>query len=439
MKKLLLTFLSFVLYFNSFSSAYAAGLGGWSLSNPIAQGASTLYQGAKNVMINGKNVAKTSTALITPAAADVAKVLRGGAAGYALSIAVEQLLGAVDWVLDPANNQIVYTKPNDPVVDPANPDPTIKKFYKYNKVLYKTSTAACEAWLATTTAAAWGGKMPTVKGNDSGQCQLYGGGYNYNGNVGAIVQPVENTAYDPAAEKPDEDDKPKTLPLDVVAQQVISNAAGDSAAQEATTAAAADIVSEAEKDAVKARPIVNQLEANSKTATDETATGEAVPKDPTAPDAAKPTHISLEFPVFCGWAPIVCEAAQKTLTFPNTLVEWWETANDKAQNWAKSISEAWVSAKDWATSEKQKDNEPTEVDVLQDTLPDLNKDLFKASGQCPPDFTYPFPLPLGGSFTVTYSYATACFWFSKLYYVVVLVASIIGLKIVTGVDGNKDG
>jgi len=74
MKKLLLTFLSFVLYFNSFSSAYAAGLNGWSLSNPIAQGASTLYQGAKNAIINGKNVAKTSTALITPAAADVAKV-----------------------------------------------------------------------------------------------------------------------------------------------------------------------------------------------------------------------------------------------------------------------------------------------------------------------------------------------------------------------------
>ena len=105
----------------------------------------------------------------------------------------------------------VLPKPNDLVVDlvvdPANPDPTIKKFYKYGTTLYKTSTAACEAWLATTSPASWGGQMPTVKGNDYGVCQLYGGGYNYNGNVGANVQEVENTAYDPAAENP------KNLPL----------------------------------------------------------------------------------------------------------------------------------------------------------------------------------------------------------------------------------
>ena len=31
-----------------------------------------------------------------------------------MSVAVEQLIGAVDWVLDPANNQIVYSKPDAP-------------------------------------------------------------------------------------------------------------------------------------------------------------------------------------------------------------------------------------------------------------------------------------------------------------------------------------
>ena len=96
------------------NQALAAGLGGWTMSNPVPQGASVLYNGAKNVLINGKNVAKTSTALITPTATQVAKVLARGGAGYALSVAVQQLLGAVDWVLDPANNQIVYTDPNAP-------------------------------------------------------------------------------------------------------------------------------------------------------------------------------------------------------------------------------------------------------------------------------------------------------------------------------------
>ncbi|MEG0750328.1 MAG: endo-1,4-beta-xylanase, partial [Carnobacterium sp.] len=88
--------------------AHASNLGGWTLSNPVAKAASTLYQGAKDVMINGKNVAKTSTALITPRAIDVSKVLARGVAGYALSVAVEQLLGAVDWVLDPVNHEIRY-------------------------------------------------------------------------------------------------------------------------------------------------------------------------------------------------------------------------------------------------------------------------------------------------------------------------------------------
>lgn len=433
MKKLLLTFLSFVLYFNSFSSAYAAGLNGWSLSNPIAQGASTLYQGAKNAIINGKNVAKTSTALITPAAADVAKVLRGGAAGYALSIAVEQLLGAVDWVLDPANNQIVYYTDSCEVSSSCPPAKYLFKPSGWPQT-YSSALDACKAVFKTnrwSTSGVTANVTTDAKGVPTALCE----GKNSSGGYTFVKVPgISNPNYDPKAER-----EKKTLPLEAVAQKVISNAAGDKNAQVATTAAAANIVSEAEKDAVKARPIVNQLESNSKTATDETATGETTATDPTTGETTKTGDLKLSFPVFCGWAPIVCEAAQKTITFPNTLVEWWENANDKAQNWAKSISEAWVSAKDWATSEKQKDNEPTEVDVLQDTLPDLNKDLFKASGQCPPDFTYPFPLPLGGSFTVTYSYATACFWFSKLYYVVVLVASIIGLKIVTGVDGNKDG
>ena len=86
--------------------ANAANVGGWNLSNPVAQGASTAYDATKNVLINGKDFIKNSSVKIKPNATQVAKVLAGGAAGYALSVAVEQLLGAVDWVLDPANNQI---------------------------------------------------------------------------------------------------------------------------------------------------------------------------------------------------------------------------------------------------------------------------------------------------------------------------------------------
>src|SRR5690606_21387724 len=80
----------------------------------------------------------------------------------------------------------------------------------------------------------------------------------------------------------------KYLPLDVVAQKVISNAAGgDASAQQATTSAAADIVAEAEKDDAKARPIASQAEANATTKPADAAeaekaneaTGEAKPNE----------------------------------------------------------------------------------------------------------------------------------------------------------------
>lgn len=79
-----------------------APLQGWNITNTTIIGASTLIDTVKDT--------KVSAALVSPSAKQVAEVLRGGAAGVALNIAVDQLLDAVDWVLDPANNQIRYKK-----------------------------------------------------------------------------------------------------------------------------------------------------------------------------------------------------------------------------------------------------------------------------------------------------------------------------------------
>jgi len=89
MKKFLTVFFAFTLYFNLITQANAA-VGGWDLKNPVAQGASTVYDATKNVVINGKNYIKQSSAKITPTASQVAKVLARDAAGYALPVAVEQ-------------------------------------------------------------------------------------------------------------------------------------------------------------------------------------------------------------------------------------------------------------------------------------------------------------------------------------------------------------
>lgn len=349
-----------IALFPAFAFA-SANVGGWSLGSPIAQGASAVVNGTKTAIINGASVIKNSTAKITPSASSVAKVLAKGAAGYALSVAVEQLLGSVDWVLDPANNQIVYKVP-------------VEGTGVYSLYIFTDSSkeSVCRQY--------------------ADYSSQYG--YEYHGVSGLKCQmtnpavPGRVWSWDIMVNTQAEEEE-KYLPLPTVAQKVISNAAGgDTHAQQAIVAAAQDIINEAETDNTKARPIVNQLEANSETATDETATGEATPKaDPVTGEQAPPLDLSLEFPVFCGWAPIVCEAAQTVITFPNTLTEWWETANSKADEWALSISQAWTEAKEWITGEPDIQQDQTDLPIEEQTLDrdpsSFDTDYIVLGSQCP--------------------------------------------------------
>lgn len=371
--------------------AFAANVGGWTLGGGVAQGASTVYEGTKKVVIDGVDYIKKGTAKITPPASGVAKVLARGAAGYALSVAVEQLLGSVDWVLDPANNQIKYTIPRDPtdINDPTKP---------YLFSCRPNGQQVADRW-ATSPSASCSMLEDILKGDDysmSVSCSTQTNctiryTNNRTGNTftdWANIVSVANPAYDPTAE----DDRERSIPLDVVAQQVISNAeSGDTNAQVATTAAAADIVAEAEQDQAKARPIAQQLESSAQTKpADESAaekaneaTGEAKPNTAN-PEA---TDLSIEFPVFCGWAPLVCEAAQTVISFPTTLTDWWNTTNQKADSWASSIAEAWASVKEWATGEPDLQEDQTELPIEEKTLDrdpsSFDTDYIVLGSQCP--------------------------------------------------------
>lgn len=408
MKKFLTVLLTFTLYFNLFNSAHAsANLGGWTLGNPIAQGASAIINGTKTAVINGANVIKNSTAKITPPASSVAKVLARGAAGYALSVAVEQLLGSVDWVLDPANNQIKYTTSHPYGV------------FTYDGQTF-TSIAAADAYCKT---------------RDSINYQA--------GSIGAVVE--GNTLYCRAKYKTNgaptnvftfqgkvlQDEKEQTYPLSSIASKVISNAAsGDAHAQQAIVAAAQDIINEAETDQTKARPIVNQLESNAETATQEEAQGQVKPQaDPVTGEQAPPLDLSLEFPKFCGWAPVVCEAAQVVLIFPNTLTEWWETANEKADSWATSISEAWTAVKEWASSEKEP--EDTELEIPEPEQPEIDTEI-AFGGSCPSDREAQVNMGVG-IIKLPISYEPICTTVSTAKPVLIFVGFFIAALIIGGV------
>ncbi len=402
MKKFLSVFFAFTLYFNLITQANAASLGGWSLGSPVASGASAIVNGTKEIILNGASKIAKGTAKITPNASQVANVLKRGAAGYALSVAVEQLLGAVDWVLDPANNRVKYY------------EKVSTGKYGWAEVNNDTDPKHISATVA---------------------CQFYASKLkrtyartNQFSDRNAFCYDVKNDLYVQllrTLQPPIVEEQERYLPLDVVAQKVISNAAaGDVSAQQAITAAAQDVINEAENDSAKAAPIVQQLEASKAIEAENTATGEQT-QNPANPNV---TNIKLEFPAFCGWAPLVCEAAQTVISFPITLTSWWNTANQKADSWVNSISQSWAEAKEWATSEK---NEDTELDIPDQEQPDIDTDI-AFGGMCPDDRQAEINMGVG-VIKMPISYEPICTTVSTAKPVLIFVGFFVAALIIGGV------
>ena len=411
LRKTISILLVYSLFFTN--TAYASNVGGWTLGGGVAQGASTVFEGTKKVVIDGVDYIKKGTAKITPTASGVAKVLARGGAGYALSVAVEQLLGSVDWVLDPANNQIRYKESTNGKSAACVQVATSSGVPAY---------VASKGWTNYTCSAFW------QSGNQ--QCT----------SISGITKTGELSGLGTyCTTQPLAQDEEKTLPLDVVAQKVISNAqSGDTNAQAATTAAAADIVAEAEKDNTKARPIAQQLEASSQTKPADEAAAESAntatgtqTQNPAKPET---TDLALEFPTFCGWAPLVCEAAQVVISFPQTLTNWWETGKSKAEEWATSISEAWTDAKEWAKNDEieDTDNDPPEIQEID--IGALDTSTFQGVAGCPAPIQVPITFGTGGETEI--SYEPICQLADKWSFVAPLIGFLSGAMILVGV-GRK--
>ncbi|WP_151752538.1 hypothetical protein [Acinetobacter bereziniae] len=250
-----LAFLSGICLAMSSGLASAVTLNGWNVGNPTPVGATGLVNATKNV----GGVAKVSNASIVPNASQVSKILRGGVAGVALTVAVNELLDGIDWVLDPVNNQIRYKAP----------DTGIYRWKNVNNGGLPTAgfvdasslTQACEMfkdslnYITTYDYVNTGQSLDNDK--TSGTCFLV---IYLKGTTSWVNNASIKVAYTEIISESTE----KNLPLDTVSQKVIDKAeAGNTDAQEATVAAAQDILNEAENDAEKAKPIVQQLENNS--------------------------------------------------------------------------------------------------------------------------------------------------------------------------------
>ncbi|MQZ56011.1 hypothetical protein F4T90_00885 [Acinetobacter junii] len=438
-KKFITLLLIFSIHMMPFNLAYASTtLGGWTLAGLVADGASSIVNGTKNVVINGVNVVKTSTAKITPTVGAVSKVLARGAAGYALSVAVQQLLGAVDWVLDPANNQIRYT----PKEDLSKPPVFCQNYYETQianpsviafgcsisevgqntckKRLQNTKVYGCTISNVTETSF----RMVTSCKVWDGEC------YGFDSQI--VPQRKPNPYYNPQATN-----EAKTLPLDVVAAQVISNAQSETdqqkkaGAQTATTTAAQDLL---DTDSGTRSNVINQLETNARTQTNEQATGEAKPVDPANPAAGD--ALKLNFPVFCSWAPTICEAAQTVISFPQTLTNWWLTATTsliESWEWSKSRYEAAATA----ISEFFKEN-PTQDNELEFNDPtDVTDTSIQFSNQCPAPITLASFSYHGTQQDWKVDFSGWCDVLSTFFKpIVIAMASLSAILIVSGVREN---
>lgn len=406
MKKILVLLLCFNIVLTPTYVFANTSLGGWTITSQIAQGASTLLNASKTAIINGASVLKTSTAKITPNASQVAKVLRGGAYGYAISVAVEQILGkAVDWVLDPANNQIKYF---DPTV--LNPGPADEFDYgtpitSYPSVTYYSTKTlllrAVETWINQ--------NRPFPLDPTKTKC-FFISDLNFQCTIQRTFDPpnttflyINETVLKRPKVIPVEQPEMKTLPLPTVAAQVISNAESHAdqqkktGAQSVTTTAAQDMLA---NDAATQSDVQNQLETNARTQTQEEAQGETKPSDPANPTAGN--TIKLNFPVFCSWAPVVCEAAQVAISFPKTVSQWWTTATT-------AISASWTSFKEWLDWTKN-DSELPENEINQVTelpIPELQENAISWAASCPSDVQVPINL-YGQSSTLTFSWSPWC-------------------------------
>jgi hypothetical protein len=416
------------------NSANAATLGGWTIGGLVADGASSVVNASKTIVVNGANVVKTSTARITPTVGAVSKVLRGGAAGYALSIAVQQLLGAVDWVLDPANNRITYKEPSDPSQPNALfAHPTTPSLGNV------TASQACQAFMQWQQTQNWASARFTITGS----------GTNYKCNfVFDLKNGTKNQTYKydliyRTATQPQEQEQ-KSIPLDVVAAKVITNADTHpdsdkkAGSQVATTTAAQDLLN---NDSATQSDVENQLNTNARTNTAEganEATGE------TKPNVADPTKIDLKlaFPAFCGWAPTICEAAQVAIQFPARVQTWVdqvlvvgekiETEQKRTTAEAAKTAQAAEAIKDDMANEEGLPQKDT-TDIVLPDLPITPQSVNVNWGNsCPPPTTATLSM-FGQSTEITLiNYDPICQWAWVVEYSVIALASISSVFIVAG-------
>lgn len=320
------------MFINSANASTLAGGSGWRVASTVANGIGVTVSGAKDIIVNGAKKTVTGVANVTPTAGQVGKFLAKNGSAAAVVGVVDLLLDGVDWVMDPANNTVKFhEKVQDQKCD-ATSCASLLNIFQINNYTNVGTFSTIEA-----AATHYAEKiMSGVKNREAWTCsQILWNTYRceakakneagYNISVGIDIVQVSNPNYDQSKEE----DRKKTVPLSDIGQQVIDLAetevkTGNPAiAVPVTQAAATAVVGEAATDETQARPIVTELDKSASIPTTETAEGTITqPTTDTTTGEVKPGSISLDFPVFCSWAPSMCVMADNVQQAIADAREW---------------------------------------------------------------------------------------------------------------------
>lgn len=328
MRRILVLFLSFSIVFSQFfllrTALASATTGGWNVGSAVAQGATTVYTATKE--IGGKLV--TSVAKITPTPAQIAKGLgKGLFAGLALSVAQKLIEDGVDFVLDPANNELRYTKKPD---GKAKTSP--QAYYSTNVQVgyYSTADATCNAVLAYYKQKSSDYYSSSLSGDT---CYLYDKSKKLI-NLNTIGY-GSNPNYDPNAK----DDSKQSIPLTQLASSIIGEANNNDEDAKSITSAVAQTATASNTDdqLVPYTQLTQALDASIPASQDDTKsppatnTGSQTQTQDQAQDQSKPdesasnptaTPQAPEIPAACSWMPSVCQMADTFIKEVPSFFEW---------------------------------------------------------------------------------------------------------------------
>lgn len=383
-RKVFTCFLIILMNFTMFNTAHANSIAdsGWNITSSIVNGATTTFNATKNKIINGASVAVTGVAKITPTGPQIGKFILKTGLTLAVTVALDELVQGVDYVLDPANNSIKYK--------PKGSDSTLNSIYSYQCAGYypapfSKSLNTCAAGYAAANGLTFDScVLPS---------SLFSGQYldctfkRPDGSKTNFV--VAYTVYDPKTV----DNEEKSIGVDVVGAQIATDAASKDEARVYTNSVANTITAPNEQDQlVPATEAIGQFDNTASYPSDTTSTQTTTTtnSDGTTTTETKTSTI----PAACEWFPQACE--------------WF----------------------DWTKKDDPINDDP-QIDQSNLPTPTLSENAISWGSQCPNPQLINFNL-MGQTANIQLSWTPVCTLLSYLYYPILAGAYIAAACIVIG-------